>query len=188
MVRPREPGARFELQDYYDHPERYEGHFDEHLTHLDVLVNTISWDQRYPRLLTREWARRQFRAGPAPRLKIVGDISCDIAGSVELTVEVTHPDAPCFVYDPEAEAIRNGVEGPGLVVMAVDNLPCELPADASKAFGDALLPFVAQVAKADFEAPLAQIELPAAIARSLITHHGELTPDYQYLREFVDSE
>jgi len=58
MVRPRKPGAVFELQDYYDHPGGYEGCFDEHLAHLDVLVNTIYWDERYPRLVTREWARR----------------------------------------------------------------------------------------------------------------------------------
>ncbi len=187
MVRPREPGARFELQEYYDHPERYEGRFDEHLAHLDVLVNTIYWDERYPRLLTREWARRQFRPGPAPRLKIVGDISCDIAGSVELTVEVTHPDAPCFVYDPEEETIRNGVEGPGLVVMAVDNLPCELPRESSADFSAALRDMVVGLAAADWKTDLARLELPAETRRALIVHRGRLTPEYAHLEHHLET-
>jgi len=187
MVRPRKPGAVFELQDYYDHPEGYEGCFDEHLAHLDVLVNTIYWDERYPRLVTREWARRQFRPGPGPRLKVVGDISCDIAGSVELTVEVTHPDAPCFVYDPEAEAIRNGVEGPGLVVMAVDNLPCELPRESSADFSAALRDMVAGLAAADWETDLARLELPSEIRRALIVHRGRLTPEYAHLGQHLET-
>ena len=63
MVEPRSTEAQFVLQDYYQHPENYRGVFARHLPHLDVLVNTIYWDERYPRLVTRKWARRQLRRG-----------------------------------------------------------------------------------------------------------------------------
>ena len=187
MVRPKEPGDSFELQDYYRHPERYQGNFEEHLPHLDVLVNTIYWDERYPRLVTREWAREQFRPLEAPRLKVVGDISCDIAGSIELTVEVTQPDAPCFVYDPNEGAIRNGVEGPGLVVMAVDNLPCELPREASQDFSRALRDMLPALSAADWSADFDQLGLPPHLQRAVIVHKGQLTPDYVHLERHLDS-
>ena len=61
MVRPREPGMSFELQDYYAHPEKYEGIFDIYLPNLTVLVNCIYWDARYPRLVTKDWVRKPGR-------------------------------------------------------------------------------------------------------------------------------
>ena len=100
MVERRDPGRPFDLQEYYDNPERYAGCFEKHLPYLDVLVNAIYWEPRYPRLVTREWARRSYLAGPRPRLKVIGDISCDIEGSIELTLKATEPDNPCFVYLP----------------------------------------------------------------------------------------
>jgi saccharopine dehydrogenase (NAD+, L-lysine-forming) len=180
MVRPRE-GA-FELQDYYQHPEKYDGCFEEHLPHLDVLVNTIYWEDRYPRLVTRAWAKGQ----PAPRLRIIGDISCDVEGSVELTVEATHPDKPCFTYDARTDSVAMGIADRGIVIMAVDNLPCELPRASSRYFSNVLKPMVKELAAADYAAGFDALALPPHLKRAVITHKGELTPDYQYLRTHLD--
>jgi alpha-aminoadipic semialdehyde synthase len=177
MVQPLQ-GA-FELQEYYDHPERYEGRFEEHLPHLDVLVNTIYWEERYPRLVTRAWVRRQ----DSVRLRVIGDITCDIEGSVELTVRSTHPDQPCFTYDATTGVTNAGIGSRGIAIMAVDNLPCELPRASSRDFSAALAPMVPDLARADFGASFADLDLPPPLKRAVITHQGELTPDYQYLRE-----
>jgi alpha-aminoadipic semialdehyde synthase len=69
------------------------------------------------------------------------------------------------------------------VVLAVDNLPCELPVEASTDFGNALLPYAAQIAKADYSVPFPELDLPPPIKRAVICHQGQLTPDYAYLAE-----
>ena len=100
MVEPKASEAQFVLQDYYQHPGNYKGVFSRYLPHLDVLLNTIYWEDRYPRLVTRKWAKSAFAEDQPPRLRVIGDISCDIGGGVELTLKATKPDAPCNVVDP----------------------------------------------------------------------------------------
>ena len=97
---PGPTDAQFVLQDYYQRPENYRGIFAEHLPHLDVLMNTIYWEDQYPRLVTRKWAQAHYGPDKRPRLQVIGDISCDIEGSIELTLKAPMPDQPCFVFDP----------------------------------------------------------------------------------------
>jgi alpha-aminoadipic semialdehyde synthase len=188
MVRTRAAARRFELQDYYTHPSEYVGDFARHLPHLDVLVNTIYWDERYPRLVTRAWARENYGPRRSPRLQVIGDISCDIEGSIEPTLEATMPDAPCYVYDPAANAIQPGVAGHGPVIMAVDNLPCELPREASEHFGAVLRGLVPELARADWNVDFDALELPGPLKRAVIAHRGRLTPDFAYLRRHLSAE
>ena len=184
MVARRDSSAPFELDEYYRHPELYEGIFERRLPLLSVLLNCVFWDTRYPRLVTKAAARRLYAAAP-PLLRVIGDVSCDIEGSVELTLKETHIDDPVYVYDPEAGSIADGVEGAGPVVMAVGNLPCELSRESSEAFSAALSPFVPALAETDFSLPYAQLGLPPELGRALILHHGEFAPDFEYLRRFV---
>ncbi len=185
MVRPRDPAETFALQDYYRHPEKYRGIFAEHLPHLDVLVNTIYWDERYPRLVTRVWARENYGGGRRARLQVIGDISCDIEGSIELTLKATHPDVPAYVYDPERDEISDGCAGVGPCIMAVDNLPCELPRESSRHFSRVLRDLVPDLARADYGVAFADLELPPHLKKAVIVHRGELTPAYAYLREHL---
>ncbi len=186
MAEPLAPGASFELQDYYRHPEKYRGSFETHLPHLDVLMSTIYWDERYPRLITREWTKRHYGQGAEARLQVIGDISCDIEGGVELTLKTTMPDEPCYVYDPRKDSVRTGVEGTGIVIMAVDNLPCELPREASTHFSGVLRDMVADLAAADWAADFDALELPGHLKRAVIVHRGQLTPDYAYLSRHLE--
>jgi alpha-aminoadipic semialdehyde synthase len=176
MARRRDGGA-FDLAEYYAHPERYTAAFEPWLDHIDVLVNTIYWEPRYPRLVTRDWARRH----PAPRLEVIGDISCDIEGSVELTLTATMPDAPSYTWDREADRIRTGVEGPGPAIMAVDNLPCELARESSEHFSSVLREMVPALARCDWAQPFDALDLPPELHGGLIVHRGDLTPAYEYL-------
>ncbi|NIV35516.1 MAG: hypothetical protein GWN58_40510, partial [Anaerolineae bacterium] len=111
MVEPASAGHSFELQDYYDHPENYRGVFEQYIPHLDVLVNAIYWTERYPRLLTKAYLKEQFGGPETPRLRVIGDISCDVEGAVECTVKSTEPGDPVYVYDPVTGAVVDGHEG-----------------------------------------------------------------------------
>ncbi|MBI4700061.1 MAG: hypothetical protein HY744_02665 [Deltaproteobacteria bacterium] len=187
MVEPLDLGRPFALQDYYDHPERYRGAFARYLPKLTVLVNCIYWDRSYPRLVTRADVSRLYAAGGAA-LRVIGDISCDVQGAVEITAKTTSLDQPVFVYEPERDAVRDGLDGSGPVVMAVDNLPAALPADATRSFGDVLAPFVPTVARADFALSREALGLPAELSRGLVVHRGELTPDFAYLKEIIGTQ
>jgi saccharopine dehydrogenase (NAD+, L-lysine forming) len=187
MARPTDPNATFQLQDYYQRPERYLGCFERHLPYLDVLVNTIYWEERYPRLVTREWAMTHYLPGRRPRLQVIGDISCDIEGSIELTLRATQPASPCFTYDPVEDTVRDGVEGHGPVIMAVDNLPCELSLESSQHFSTTLRGMVTDLAAADWSADFARLNLPPHLKKAVIVHRGELTPAYGYLRHYVEA-
>ena len=184
-VAPNDPGAHFDLQDYYLHPHKYHSTFDQYVPHLTVLMNSNYWDARYPRLLTKAYLRGLFAGGRQPRLRVVGDASCDIGGSIECTVKATEPDDPVYVYDPQTEHVRMGVEGHGPVVLAVDILPSELPREASEYFSEILEPFIAAIARADFTVPFEELALPSEIARAMILYHGKLTPDYRYIAEHL---
>ncbi len=185
MVVPADPDGTFDLQEYYQHPERYRGVFEQqHLPHLSVLVNCIYWDERYPRLLTKEYLARTQAAGNR-KLKVVGDISCDIEGAVEATVKPTDPGNPVYVYDPVTDTAHDGVEGDGPVILAVDTLPCELPVDATEHFGRSLLPYVPALARADFSVPFDRLELPPEIKRAVLVYQGQFTPEYTYIGQYL---
>ena len=185
MVEPKEIGHRFDLKEYFGQPELYRSRFEDHLPHLSALVNCIYWDARYPRLVTKEWLKQAFGAGSRPKLAAIGDISCDIDGSIEATCKATEPGAPFFVCDTDTLSVRDGVEGDGILLMTVDNLPCELPFDSSREFGVALVPFVPAIAHTDFRRPLEKLDLPGPIRRALILHRGRLTPEYSYIEKYV---
>ncbi len=184
-VEPIEAGRPFELQEFYQQPERYRARFEPYLPYLTVLVNAIYWNTPYPRLLTKETTRRLYGGESPPRLRVIGDLSCDIEGGIEPTVKATSPDNPSFVWDPVADVAIDGVTGRGPVIMAVDNLPCEMPIESSTAFGQALLPFLPALAAADFSADFEAIVLPPEIKQAVVSYHGQLTPDYRYLEKHL---
>ena len=185
LVVGKAAGSGFDLEEYYGHPERYEGVFDQYLPHLTVLVNCIYWDERYPRLLTKEWLRRTWEGSARPKLRIIGDITCDVEGSIECTVKGTEPGSPSYTYLPADGTIVEGCRGEGPVVMAVDTLPSEVPRESSSDFGDMLTPYMPSIAAADFSVPFGELELPAPVKRAVVVYNGEFTPDYQYMSKFV---
>ena len=186
MVQRRPPSSDpFSLEEYFRQPERYAGNFERWLPSLSLLVNCIYWDARYPRLVTKKAVQRLF-GDRAPRLQVIGDISCDIEGAIEITAKETSLDNPVYVYDTETEAIHDGVQGHGPVILAVANLPCELAREASQAFSTALRPFLPALVNTDFNVPFADLALPPELKGAVILHHGELTPEYAYLNKHVN--
>ena len=186
-VEPISPEQCFELQDYYDHPEKYRPRFHAYLPHLTLLVNCVYWEARYPRLVTKADLRQLYGGAEPPRLRVIGDISCDIEGAIESTVKSTAPGDPVFVYDPFEDRAVDGIEGRGPVVMAVDILPSELPRDASEYFSSVLMIYIPAIAQADYSVPFEELALPPEIKRAVIVYQGELTPNYRYLEQYLRS-
>jgi alpha-aminoadipic semialdehyde synthase len=186
LVEPIEPGRGFDLDDYYrSGKQSYRSAFGRHLNALSVLVNCIYWDDRYPRLLSVDQCRRLWAPGERPKLKVIGDISCDVRGSIECTVAATEPGNPVYVYEPAADRARYGFEGLGPVVMAVGILPAELPRESSIDFSRVLMRFMPHLATADLSKSFAELDLPPELKRAVIVYKGELTPEYAYLKSFI---
>lgn len=187
MAEPAAPGAPFDLQEYYREPSKYRGTFERHLPFLSVLVNAIYWEEKYPRLVTLDYLEKTWSGG-RPRLRVIGDISCDIGGSVQCTHKATEPDEPAYVYEPARKRFVDGAEGEGPAIVAVDFLPAELPRDASISFTKALGPFLSPLARADFSRDFMDVDLPEPIQRAVILHKGRLTENYRYLASYVGRE
>jgi len=184
LFEPKNPAEKFDLQDYYQHPEKYVSKFEKYIPHLTILVNCIYWDPKYPRLLTKDFTGQLFKNGK-PKLTVVGDITCDPDGSVEITHRGTEIENPVFVYNPDTGKPSDGFKGDGMLVMAVDILPSELPRDASQFFSEVLWRYVSPIAKADYNEPFESVSLPGPIKKATILYKGEFTPEYEYLTKYV---
>lgn len=173
----------FELQDYYQHPEKYRPKFRKYLPHLSVVINATYWESRYPRYIT--WDDLQELEGKNQlRLQGIADITCDVGGSIECNVKSTDTGMPAYRVLPKTKTTEDGHKGPGIVLLAVDNLPAELPKDASEFFSRQLRPLAPGVLKADFSRPLAESGLPEELQRAVIVYKGQLTPGFKYLEEY----
>jgi alpha-aminoadipic semialdehyde synthase len=160
--------------------------FSRHLPHLTMLVNGIYWEPGTARLVTRDDVAELWSGSEPPNLRVIADLSCDVEGSVEVTSKTTDSGDPVYVVDPDTGEATMGVEARGPVVLAVDNLPAEFPRDASEHFGDSLFPFLAGLVAADTGVPFEHLSLPAAILGAVLTHGGELTPQYRYLEDALE--
>ncbi len=187
MVRPRSPRHLFELADYYEHPQDYEPLLDSYLPHLVLLINGIYWAPQYPRFVTKRFIRELYATELRPRLRVIGDISCDVEGGVEITLRSTDPSSPVFTYDPETGGAVDGFASRGPVVLAVDNLPAEISLESSIFFSQALKPYISDLARTDFRGAFGSLELPSPLRKAVIVHRGELTPSYAYLKPFIEA-
>jgi alanine dehydrogenase len=185
MVEPGRKGKFFNLQEYYQQPHLYRSRFAEYLPCLSALVNCIYWEPRYPRFVTLQDLKRLYLANGRPRLRVIGDVSCDIGGSVECTVKHANPKDAIYVYDIKEDRARDDLQGLGPVVLAVCNLPAEISRESSIFFSRVLKDFIPAVAQADFKSAFAELALPAAMKRAVILHRGELSPAYSTLESFL---
>jgi alpha-aminoadipic semialdehyde synthase len=183
IVKPKE--GLFFLQEYYDNPEKYVGTFDKYLPYLTVLVNCIVWSEKYPRLVTKQYLRSSQSQESSRKLLVIGDISCDINGSIEITYKATNPGNPNYTYFPEKDLYEDDIKPTGITVMTIDNLPCEFPKDASKEFSSALKNYVYEILSTDFNKTFEELSLSYPIKKALILHNGELTKDYLYLNKYL---
>jgi len=184
LVRPKE--GKFKLQDYYDNPEKYEGKFEEYIPYLSVVVNCIYWTNRYPRLVTKKFVTNDNYLNSEQKLMVIGDISVDVNGAIEITYKATDPGNAFYTYQPANDKFEDGIKKDGITIMAVDNLPCEFPKESSKEFSSILKNYVYEIVNEDFNKPFEELSLSNPIKKALILQNGELTKDYHYLKKYLN--
>jgi alpha-aminoadipic semialdehyde synthase len=184
ISQPVDQNTEFELSEYYAHPEKYNSVFDPYIPHLTVLMNCMYWDVRYPRIVTKDYLEKLYSGGN-PKLTVIGDVTCDRDGSIECTHKGTEIEDPVFVYDPFTRKPAMGFKGKGILVMAVDILPSELPRDSSMAFSEALFKFIKPITIADYSVGFDELKLPNPIKRAMILHKGKFTPAFEYIQKYL---
>ena len=169
----RRDGRVWDTPDFHRNPQAYESTFGLFVPVTDLLIACAFWHPAAPRLFELEDTRR-----PDFRINTIADVTCDVHGSVPVTQRSTTIAAPAFDYDPATGALAPPYSGPRhITVMAVDNLPCELPRNASRDFGRQLLD---NVFPHFFSGDAAGV-----LARATIAKAGQLTERYAYLAEYA---
>lgn len=157
---------------FYDHPGEYNSSFAKFAAKTDLLLHCAFWDPKAPVLFTLEdMAQSDFK------IRVIGDITCDIGGSIPCTIEATTIEQPFYEWEQYERQHVKGITENSISVMAVDNLPCSLPRDASEAFGAELISKVIPSLMKDVDDDL--------ITRASITKDGKLTERYKYLSDYI---
>ena len=133
----RKDGKVGDKWEFYKDPTGYESNFMPYAKETDYFIAGHFYGNNAPYLFTREDAKH-----PDFRINLVADISCDIDGPVASTIRPSTIADPFYGYDPQTEKKLLLMQKDAITVMAVDNLPCELPKDASEGFGDTFLEHV----------------------------------------------
>ena len=178
-------GEPFDLQKYYNHPEMYESEFSKYLPYISIIINATFWDQRYPRFVTWKALEELYKIQPKMKLQGIADITCDVNGSIECNVKTTDSGKPAYLVDPITKRVHTGYKGAGIVMLAVDNLPAELPNDASTFFSGQLRKYVVNLLMANYDSSLDQSGLHPDIKKAVIVYNGQLTPNYKYLQDHL---
>ena len=169
----RKDGKVGDKYEFYADPSGYESNFMPFAKETNMFIAGHFYGNNAPFLFSREDAK-----SPDFKINLVADISCDIDGPVASTIRPSTIAEPFYGYNPQTEEeVDYNSEG-AITVMAVDNLPCELPKDASEGFGEV---FLERVIPAFFNN-----DKEGVLQRTKITENGKLTPRFAYLQNFVD--
>jgi len=187
MVEPVSAGKSFSSEDYYKHPENYRPVFHERVApYIHVLVTGHYWEPRFPRLLSLDQARDLHHKGRLPLIAL-GDITCDIGGSIEFFEKATTIQNPFYAYDiPKRKIIDiQDYTGDGVVILGVDHLPAEFPCESSTDFGDGLWPLLKKVSSSPDTESLDEQKksLGDEVYKSMVTCRGKITPNFEYIME-----
>jgi alpha-aminoadipic semialdehyde synthase len=149
-----------------------------------MLVHTSYWDKRYPRLVTKKMIRKLYRKKNL-RLDMIVDISCDINGSVELTREARSSGNPVYTYKPGKDEFADGYETKGITLLAIDNLPAELPVNSSRNFSAMIKEYVYQISAHGVKNITEHTAIPKEVRKAVITQHGRFAKGYEYLKKHI---
>lgn len=159
-------------QDFYDHPQEYTSNFERFTKVADMFIAGHFYGNDAPVILSREMLKAKDN-----KIKLVADISCDVAGPIACTIRSSTIAHPFYGYSPSDDREVDLHHPSAIVVMAVDNLPCELPRDASEGFGEM---FLEHVIPAFFNG-----DKDGILQRAKITEKGRLTKRFRYLEGYV---
>lgn len=169
----RKDGQVIDNSDFYKNPEDYKSDFMRFAKVTDYYIAGHFYGDGAPYLYTRDDVKSQDF-----NIKVVADVSCDVDGPVATTLRASTIAKPIYGYDPQTETETDYKNVNAITVMAVDNLPCELPQDASEGFGEQ---FLEHVMPAFFNN-----DANGILERAKITENGRLTQRFSYLQDYVD--
>ncbi|HMB65022.1 MAG TPA: NAD(P)-dependent oxidoreductase [Eudoraea sp.] len=169
----RKDGTPGNMQDFFDHPGDYRSNFMRFARVTDLYMACHFYAAGAPYLYTRQDAKQ-----PDFNIRVVADISCDVDGPVASTLRASTIADPIYGYHAQNETEVGFKDPDAIAVMAVDNLPAELPRDASRGFGAT---FIQSVIPAFFND-----DADGVLQRARMTQHGRLTERYAYLQDYVD--
>ena len=168
----RKDNNQSSVDDFYKNPQEYSSTFMEFCKHGDMFIAGHYHNPKAPKLISKEnISSEDFN------IKVIADISCDIDGPIVSTIRPSTIENPIYGYDPINYCEIDYTDKNAIVVMAVDNLPCELPRDASEAFADM---FIEHVLPAFFNN-----DVDLVLEKSKITENRSLTPRFDYLQDFI---
>lgn len=169
-------GRPFKRQDFFKNPPQYHSNFLPYARRTHIYIPCHFWSDDSPYIFTREDARH-----PDFNIELISDVSCDIDGPVASTIRPSTIEKPFYGYEPVSEQeVPFGKRG-SIAVSAVDNLPCELPRDASEDFGNELIKNVMpHFMNGDKENILAQASETNA--------QGELSTYFAYLQAYANGQ
>ncbi|KAL1117383.1 hypothetical protein AAG570_004709, partial [Ranatra chinensis] len=193
----RKEGGGYDHEEYEKYPSKYLSTFSKKIVpYASVVVNGIYWAVGSPKLLTLPDAKSLLRpantpwlpasegAPPLPhRLLAICDISADPGGSIEFMNECTTIDTPFCLYDADSNKDTKSFKGPGVLVCSIDNMPTQLPREATDFFGDLLYPYVWDILESDATQPLDKHGFTPEVYNAIIASNGKLTPNYEYIQE-----
>ncbi len=168
----KDEGTEFDMSEFFEDPTGYKSTFNEYSNVADMYIACHYWDSRAAYIYTR-----QDMKAPDWNIQLVADISCDIDGPVASTIRPSTIADPHYGYNPQTEKEDDFMNQDSIGVMAVDNLPCELPKDASEDFGQNLI-------KEILPALLVQ-DTKGIIKRAIMCENGALTERFNYLTDYV---
>lgn len=166
-------GGEFDKKEFYSTPENYKSSFGKYVSEADMYIPCHYWSDKADVIITNDDLKKENR-----RISVIADISCDIAGPIASTIRPSTIASPVYGYDPQTQSEVDFMNENAIAVMAVDNLPCELPLDASEDFGNELINEV-------FDSLLLE-DTSKMIERGSETDlNGNLMPNYTYLQDYV---
>ncbi|KAK5901654.1 hypothetical protein CesoFtcFv8_006996 [Champsocephalus esox] len=192
----RKSDGFYDPMEYEDHPELYTSHFRTSVApYTTCLINGVYWDPHTPRLLRRIDAQKLIKSlkksPPATegaphlphKLLAICDISADTGGSIGFMSECTTIDKPFCMYDADQHVDHDSVEGNGILMCSIDNLPAQLPIGATEYFGDRLFPYLWEMLPSDASRPLDEEDFSPQVRDAVITSNGVLTPKFEYINK-----
>lgn len=165
-------GKPSDRNDFKLHPEAYESDFEKFAQVADIFIAGHFYKEGSPKILTKEMLNHAKNT-----IKIIGDVSCDIGGPIDATLRASTIEEPIYGYYPRENSEVSIDHPAAVVVMAVDNLPCELPKDASVGFGEV---FLEKIVPSFFND-----DADGILKRATICENGKLTEKFSYLEDFV---
>lgn len=168
----RMDGQKFDTKDFYKNPSEYESDFERFTKVADIYISGHFHANAAPQILSQKMLQASDCA-----IKIVADVSCDVNGPIACTLRASTIEEPLYGYLPSENKEVDVFHPAAIVVMAVDNLPCELPKDASEGFGEM---FTQHVIPAFFNN-----DPDGILARAKMTENGVLTERFNYLHDYV---